>query len=174
MSDLETMRARLAAMRKQSFAPSAEESERLQLVADLQEEEERLDRELEQLLRQRADGERFRLESDAPDEGPYESVCLLAAEKRKMASVFVVRTFPPGAHAAYTKGFKPGKPLLDPDARRALVFKSLAYPDVKVEANSKAVHATLDKFPSLLTVLFQLAEDLSGGSAEATRPKSRG
>jgi hypothetical protein len=174
VSDLEKMKARLEALKQQSFAPSAAEAERIRIATETREQEDRLDRELETLLQGRADAERQRLELDAPDGGPYEAVCLVAAEKLRMTSVFVMKTIPPGAHAAYTKSFKPGKPLLDPDARRALVFKAIAYPDVKNDECSKAVHATLDKFPSLLSILFGVAEDLSGGAAEATRPKSRG
>lgn len=174
MSDLERMRAALEAKKKMTFAPSPEEAERIRLATEHREQDERLDKELEALLQGRADAERMRLEMDAPDGGPYESVCLVAAEKLGMASVFVIKTMPPGAHAAYVKSFKPGKPLLDPDARRALLFKSIAYPDVKNETSSKAVHATLDKFPTLLNILFGVAEELSGGAAEATRPKSRG
>lgn len=174
MSDIEKMKERLEALRRQSFAPSPEEAERIRIAAETREQEDRLDRELEALLQGRADAERMRLELDAPEGGPYESVCLVAAEKLGMASVFVMKTFPMGAHAAYTKSFKPGKPLLDPDARRALVFKSIAFPDVKKDDVSKSVHATLDKFPAMLGILFGVAEDLSGGAAEATRPKSRG
>ncbi len=174
MSDLESMRAKLAVMKKQSFAPSADEAEHLSLASQLFEEEERLDKERETLLKQRADAERMRLSLEAPDGGPYESVCFVEAEKLGMASVFVLKTFPPGAYAAYTRTLKPGKSYVDVDERRKLVFKSIASPDLKNESSSRAVHATLDKFPSLLTVLYNIAEELSGGAADATRPKSRG
>lgn len=174
MSDLESMKARLASLKKQSFAPSPEEAERLAVIADIQEQNERLDREREELLKKRADAERERLLSEAPNDGPYESVCFIEAEKLGLASIFVLKTFPPGAWAAYTRTLKPGKAFVDVDERRKLVFKSIAFPDVKNEANSKAVHATLDKFTSLLTVLYNVADELSGCSAEVTRPKSRG